>query len=121
MPTNLKREEVCFTIFHENLILFSVCLEILCLLPHYFPLPIYEYKYYIKEIFIFFLFHLKEEEEISTSPGVSEFVSDAFDACSLNREDLRKEIEQLVLDKKKEETTTVEGKMIVFTFFNLHF
>ncbi|XP_060089997.1 synapse-associated protein 1 [Heteronotia binoei] len=50
----------------------------------------------------------EEEEEISTSPGVSEFVSDAFDACSLNREDLRKEIEQLVLDKKKEETTTAE-------------
>ncbi|XP_034971987.2 synapse-associated protein 1 isoform X2 [Zootoca vivipara] len=49
----------------------------------------------------------EEEEEISTSPGVSEFVSDAFDACSLNREDLRKEIEQLVLDKSKE-TTTVE-------------
>ncbi|XP_053166835.1 synapse-associated protein 1 [Hemicordylus capensis] len=49
-----------------------------------------------------------EDEEISTSPGVSEFVSDAFDACSLNREDLRKEIEQLVLDKKKEETMTVE-------------
>ncbi|XP_033003248.1 synapse-associated protein 1 [Lacerta agilis] len=49
----------------------------------------------------------EEEEEISTSPGVSEFVSDAFDACSLNREDLRKEIEQLVLDKGKE-TTTVE-------------
>nr|XP_056717890.1 synapse-associated protein 1 [Euleptes europaea] len=50
----------------------------------------------------------EEEEEISTSPGVSEFVSDAFDACSLNREDLRKEIEQLVLDKKKEDTPTVE-------------
>ncbi|XP_028583445.1 synapse-associated protein 1 isoform X2 [Podarcis muralis] len=49
----------------------------------------------------------EEEEEISTSPGVSEFVSDAFDSCSLNREDLRKEIEQLVLDKSKE-TTTVE-------------
>ncbi|XP_077199275.1 synapse-associated protein 1 [Paroedura picta] len=50
----------------------------------------------------------EEEEEISTSPGVSEFVSDAFDTCSLNREDLRKEIEQLVLDKKREESTTVE-------------
>ncbi|KAJ6667532.1 hypothetical protein lerEdw1_016653 [Lerista edwardsae] len=50
----------------------------------------------------------EEDEEISTSPGVSEFVSDAFDACSLNREDLRKEIEQLVLDKKKEETSTGE-------------
>ncbi|XP_051518667.1 synapse-associated protein 1 [Myxocyprinus asiaticus] len=41
-----------------------------------------------------------EEEEISTSPGVSEFVSDAFDACDINQEDLRKEMEQLVLDKK---------------------
>lgn len=56
---------------------------------------------------------LQDEEEISTSPGVSEFVSDAFDACNLNQEDLRKEMEQLVLDKKKEETSVVEGKTSV--------
>ncbi|XP_048855043.1 synapse-associated protein 1 [Brienomyrus brachyistius] len=42
-----------------------------------------------------------DEEEISTSPGVSEFVSDAFDSCSINKDDLRKEMEQLVLDKKE--------------------
>ncbi|XP_034419525.1 synapse-associated protein 1 [Cyclopterus lumpus] len=42
----------------------------------------------------------EEEEEMSTSPGVSEFVSDAFDSTSINQEDLRKEMEQLVLDKK---------------------
>lgn len=41
-----------------------------------------------------------DDEEISTSPGVSEFVSDAFDSCSINKDDLRKEMEQLVLDKK---------------------
>ncbi|XP_041495904.1 synapse-associated protein 1-like [Microtus oregoni] len=50
----------------------------------------------------------EDEEEISTSPGVSEFVSDAFDACSLNQDDLRKEMEQLVLDKKQEETIALE-------------
>ncbi|XP_006835666.1 PREDICTED: synapse-associated protein 1 [Chrysochloris asiatica] len=50
----------------------------------------------------------EDEEEISTSPGVSEFVSDAFDTCNLNQEDLRKEMEQLVLDKKQEETTVLE-------------
>ncbi|XP_032004330.2 synapse-associated protein 1, partial [Hylobates moloch] len=50
----------------------------------------------------------EDEEEISTSPGVSEFVSDAFDACNLNQEDLRKEMEQLVLDKKQEETAGLE-------------
>ncbi|XP_059535734.1 synapse-associated protein 1 [Myotis daubentonii] len=50
----------------------------------------------------------EDEEEISTSPGVSEFVSDAFDACNLDQEDLRKEMEQLVLDKKQEETTVLE-------------
>ncbi|XP_025022816.1 synapse-associated protein 1 [Python bivittatus] len=50
----------------------------------------------------------EDDEEISTSPGVSEFVSDAFDACNLNQEDLRKEIEQLVLDKKKETTIVDE-------------
>ncbi|MBN3303054.1 SYAP1 protein, partial [Amia calva] len=44
----------------------------------------------------------EDEEEISTSPGVSEFVSDAFDSCDINQEDLRKEMEQLVLDKKEE-------------------
>uniref|UniRef100_A0A8C6LHJ8 Synapse-associated protein 1 n=1 Tax=Nothobranchius furzeri TaxID=105023 RepID=A0A8C6LHJ8_NOTFU len=43
---------------------------------------------------------VEEEEEISTSPGVSEFVSDAFDSTAINQEDLRKEMEQLVLDKK---------------------
>lgn len=50
----------------------------------------------------------EDEEEISISPGVSEFVSDAFDACNLNQEDLRKEMEQLVLDKKQEETIALE-------------
>ncbi|XP_023388081.1 synapse-associated protein 1 isoform X2 [Pteropus medius] len=44
----------------------------------------------------------EEEEEISTSPVVSEFVSDAFETCNLDQEDLRKEMEQLVLDKKEE-------------------
>ncbi|XP_075855739.1 synapse-associated protein 1 [Microcebus murinus] len=50
----------------------------------------------------------EDDEEISTSPGVSEFVSDAFDACNLNQEDLRKEMEQLVLDKKQEKTAVLE-------------
>lgn len=49
-----------------------------------------------------------EEEEISTSPGVSEFVSDAFDSCNINQEDLRKGMEQLVLDKKTEDEDTSE-------------
>ncbi|MCJ8741989.1 hypothetical protein PDJAM_G00077050 [Pangasius djambal] len=49
-----------------------------------------------------------EEEEISTSPGVSEFVSDAFDSCNIDQEDLRKEMEQLVLDKKNEEEDASE-------------
>lgn len=40
----------------------------------------------------------EEEEEISTSP--SEFVSDAFDSCEINEDDLRKEMEQLVLDQR---------------------
>ncbi|KAM9860709.1 synapse-associated protein 1 [Aulostomus maculatus] len=44
----------------------------------------------------------EEEEEMSTSPGVSEFVSDAFDSTAINQEDLRKEMEQLVLDKKED-------------------
>lgn len=43
----------------------------------------------------------KDEEEISTSPPVSEFVSDAFDSCKINEDDLRKEMEQLVLDKRE--------------------
>ncbi|KAL4656881.1 synapse-associated protein 1-like isoform X1 [Arapaima gigas] len=45
----------------------------------------------------------QDEEEISTSPGVSEFVSDAFDSCNINQDDLRKGMEQLVLDKKGED------------------
>uniref|UniRef100_A0A8C5QA88 Synapse-associated protein 1 n=1 Tax=Leptobrachium leishanense TaxID=445787 RepID=A0A8C5QA88_9ANUR len=50
----------------------------------------------------------EEEEEISTSPEVSEFVSEAFDTSNLNKEDLRKEMEQLVLDKKDELDTAEE-------------
>ncbi|XP_061567427.1 synapse-associated protein 1 [Cololabis saira] len=42
----------------------------------------------------------EDEEDMSTSPGVSEFVSDAFDPTGINQEDLRKEMEQLVLDQK---------------------
>ncbi|XP_043086119.1 synapse-associated protein 1 [Puntigrus tetrazona] len=53
----------------------------------------------------------EEDEDISTSPGVSEFVSDAFDACDINQEDLRKEMEQLVLDKKDEETADWEKEL----------
>ncbi|XP_054458220.1 synapse-associated protein 1-like [Anoplopoma fimbria] len=47
----------------------------------------------------------EDEEEISTSPSASEFVSDAFDSCKINEDDLRKEMEQLVLDKRQQEET----------------
>ncbi|GAA6217811.1 synapse-associated protein 1 [Lates japonicus] len=43
----------------------------------------------------------EDEEDISTSPPVSEFVSDAFDSCKINEDDLRKEMEQFVLDKRE--------------------
>lgn len=42
----------------------------------------------------------EEDEEMSTSPGVSEFVSDAFDSTAFDQEDLKKEMEQLVLNQK---------------------
>lgn len=38
-----------------------------------------------------------EHEEISASSPVPEFVSDAFGSCNLNEDDLRKEMQQLVL------------------------
>ncbi|CAJ1059901.1 synapse-associated protein 1-like [Xyrichtys novacula] len=50
----------------------------------------------------------EDEEEISTSPPVSEFVSDAFDSCNINEDDLRKEMEQLVLDKREHPDTQQE-------------
>ncbi|XP_039983894.1 synapse-associated protein 1-like [Xiphias gladius] len=50
----------------------------------------------------------EDEEEISTSPSVSEFVSDAFDSCKINEDDLRKEMEQLVLDKRENPSTQQE-------------
>ncbi|CAL8359472.1 synapse-associated protein 1 [Gadus morhua] len=43
----------------------------------------------------------EEEEEGRSSPGVSEFVSDAYDGAALDQEDLRKEIKQLVLEPAK--------------------
>lgn len=42
---------------------------------------------------------------------MSEFVSDAFDSCKINEDDLRKEMEQLVLDKR-EEPNTHEGTLL---------
>ncbi|XP_055989496.1 LOW QUALITY PROTEIN: synapse-associated protein 1-like [Sorex fumeus] len=50
----------------------------------------------------------ENEEEISTSPDVAEFVSDAFHACSFNQEDLKKEMEQPVLEKKEAETAALK-------------
>ncbi|XP_074525275.1 synapse-associated protein 1-like [Halichoeres trimaculatus] len=50
----------------------------------------------------------EDEVEISTSPPVSEFVSDAFDSCNINEDDLRKEMEQLVLDKREHPDTEQE-------------
>ncbi|XP_077569763.1 synapse-associated protein 1 [Stigmatopora nigra] len=41
-----------------------------------------------------------EDFPMSTSPGVSEFASDAFDSATIDSEDLQKGMEQLVLDKK---------------------
>lgn len=42
----------------------------------------------------------EDEEELSVSPPVAEFASDAFGSCKINENDLLKEMEQLVLDKK---------------------
>lgn len=47
-----------------------------------------------------------EEEEVSTSP--SEFASDAFDSCGINEDDVRKEMEQLVLERKERRGTDQE-------------
>ncbi|KAI5243755.1 Synapse-Associated Protein 1 [Manis pentadactyla] len=52
----------------------------------------------------------EDEKEISTCPGVSEFLSDAFNACNLDEEDLRKAMEQLVLDKKEQEKAKPEDE-----------
>ena len=52
----------------------------------------------------------EEEGDISTSPDVSEFVSDAFDSCAINQEDLRKDMEQLVLVKRTD-ANTQEGQL----------
>lgn len=75
-----------------------------------------------KYLLVFFFFLVPqhhEEEEISTSPAVSEFVSDAFDSCNINQEDLRKEMEQLVLDKKKEDGE-LKGVLRISGSFNSH-
>ncbi|XP_078115924.1 synapse-associated protein 1-like [Sander vitreus] len=48
----------------------------------------------------------EEEEELSTSPPATEFVSDAFDSCKINEDDLRKEMEQLVLQPSTHQAET---------------
>lgn len=58
-------------------------------------------------------FDVKDEVEVSTSPPVSEFVSDAFDSCEINEDDLRKEMQLLVLDK--EHPNTQQGESFGFT------
>ncbi|KAK2835910.1 hypothetical protein Q5P01_016394 [Channa striata] len=50
----------------------------------------------------------EDEEEISSSLPVSEFVSDVFDSCKINEEDLRREMKQLVLDKQELPSTQQE-------------
>lgn len=55
------------------------------------------------------------EDDLSISPGVSEFVSDAFDACSFNPDDLRKEM-RLVLDNNEKAEGEFD-KMKSFFFF----
>ncbi|KAM7388626.1 hypothetical protein PAMP_024791 [Pampus punctatissimus] len=50
----------------------------------------------------------EDDEGISTSPPGSEFVSDAFDSCNISKDDLHKEIKQLVLDKKENPNTQNE-------------
>lgn len=50
----------------------------------------------------------EEEEEISTSP--SEFASDAFDSSNINKDDVRKEMEQLVLERT-ERIDTAQGAL----------
>ena len=52
---------------------------------------------------------MEEEEEGRSSPGVSEFVSDAYDGAALDQEDLRKEMEQLVLEPGK--TPSPDGEL----------
>lgn len=49
---------------------------------------------------------------MSASPGVSEFASDAFDSTGIDQEDLRKEMEQLVLDKK-DSVPSPEGQLLI--------
>lgn len=61
-----------------------------------------------------FLLNVKDEVEVSTSPAVSEFISDAFDSCKINEDDLRKEVQQLVLDQK-EHPNTQQGESFGFT------
>lgn len=55
------------------------------------------------------LFDFKDEVEVSTSPPVSEFVSDAFDSCKINENNLRKEMQQLILDKEHPNTQQGES------------
>lgn len=50
----------------------------------------------------------EEEEEISTSP--SEFASDAFDSFNINKDNVRKEMEQLVLERT-ERIDTAQGAL----------
>lgn len=47
--------------------------------------------------------HQVEDEDLFTCPGVSEFVSDAFDACSFNPDDLRMEMRLVLDDNEKAE------------------
>lgn len=44
---------------------------------------------------------------------MSEFVSDAFDSCKINEDDLRTEMKQLVLDKR-EHPNAQQGKSFCF-------
>ncbi|CAF95450.1 unnamed protein product, partial [Tetraodon nigroviridis] len=50
----------------------------------------------------------KSMEEGKINGIIDKFVSDAFDSCKINEDDLRKEMQQLVLDKKEHPNTQQE-------------
>lgn len=50
---------------------------------------------------------------------MSEFVSDAFDSTAIDQEDLRKEMEQLVLDKK-DSLPSPDGKSFFMSLHRAH-
>lgn len=57
-----------------------------------------------------------QDQEVSSSPPVSEFVSDALHLCRVKEDDLRRDVQQQLVLDERERPGAPQGESPCFTF-----